>query len=394
MFVQPELPHLASAFAREGITVAPLHDDGDELPLPSGVELNRGLAAYWKQKKIRHYLWAPTWPGFLQELWCGWRKGGWVGAARVWRWAAIAKATWQWLQTFEPPNKMPLLLYTYWRGGQTMAAVRYTLQNHESAAVTRVHGYDLYEHAFSKPFQPWTSVYKNINKIIPISQHGIDYLLNRGVNKNQLKLSRLGVPAQPVRSKASSDEIIRIVSCSSIAPLKRLPHTARSIFTFARNCSDTNIHWTHFGDGPQRSKLKSILKNAPKNLHVNIRGQVRNSQVIHHYATEPVDIFILLSASEGLPVSIQEALSMGIPALATDVGGVSEAIDDNRDNGILLPPNASADLVAKHLRELLIESPYAQRASRREAAWQRWAERFDAQVNHRALAHALHNELD
>lgn len=142
MFVQPELPHLASAFAREGITVAPLHDDGDELPLPSGVELNRGLAAYWKQKKIRHYLWAPTWPGFLQELWCGWRKGGWVGAARVWRWAAIAKATWQWLQTFEPPNKMPLLLYTYWRGGQTMAAVRYTLQNHESAAVTRVHGYD------------------------------------------------------------------------------------------------------------------------------------------------------------------------------------------------------------------------------------------------------------
>jgi hypothetical protein len=394
MFVQPELPHLASTFAREGITVVPLHDEGEELPLPNGVELNRGLAANWKQKKIGYYLWAPTWPGFGRELWCGWRQGGWLGVARVWRWAAIAKATWQWLQEFEPPNNSPLLIYTYWRGGQTMAAVRHSLQHPPCEAVSRVHRYELYKDAFSRPFQPWTEIYEGLRLAIPIAQHGVNYLLSQGIPAKWLRLSRLGVPAQTIRSTASTDGVIRLVSCSSITQVKRLPFTAQTIVAFAHACITTNIYWTHFGEGPERHQLQAMLQEAPANLHVNLRGQVANAEVIHHYATQPVDLFVLLSASEGLPVSIQEALSMGIPVLATDVGGVSEAVDDSGNNGMLVPPHASVDLVVQHLKNLLIESSSAQCASRREAAWNRWAGRFDAQVNHRALAHALYNELD
>lgn len=394
MFVHPEMPHLASEFAREGVTVVPLHDTGSQLPLPPGVRVDQGLATSWKRRKLWHYLRAVSWPGFFPELWLGWQQGGWVGAARVWRWTAVARCTWLWLRTFAPANGQPLLLYTYWRGGQTVAAARYAAKHVSHAVVSRVHRYELYDDAFTRPFQPWTSVYQQLRRVIPIAQHGLDYLRQQGVPVTHLLLSRLGVSAQPVRAAASSDGVVRLVSCSSISHVKRLTFTAQTIQAFAFDCPDLRIRWTHFGDGPERPQLEAALRTAPANLQVDLRGQVDNAQVIHHYATQPVDLFILLSSSEGLPVSVQEALSMGIPVFATHVGGVSEAVDVNGDNGGLLALEESVDTAARHLRNLLVDTPAPQRAQRRDAAWNRWAERFNAENNHRALAQSLHHELD
>ncbi|MCB1973772.1 MAG: glycosyltransferase [Burkholderiaceae bacterium] len=394
MFVHPEMPHLASAFAQEGVTVVPLHHTGSQLPLPLGVRVNQGLASIWKRRKLWHYLRAISWPGFFPELWRGWQQGGLIGAARVWRWTAVARATWLWLQDFAPANRPPLLLYTYWRGGQTVAAVRHATEHADYAVVSRVHRYELYDEAFPRPFQPWTSTYLQLRWAIPIAQHGVDYLRQRGVPEAHLRLSRLGVSAQPVRASASSDGIVRLVSCSSISHVKRLPFTAQVIQAFAMNCPDLRIHWTHFGNGPERSKLEASLRTVPANLQVDLRGQVDNAEVLHHYSTHPVDLFVLLSSSEGLPVAIQEALSMGIPVFATDVGGVSEAVDVNGCNGCLIALEDSVDIAARHLRTLLAETPAPQQAQRRDAAWNCWAERFNSTNNHRALAQALQHELD
>lgn len=394
MFVHPEMSHLAETFAQEGVTVVPLHATGSQLPLPQGVLLDQSLATDWRRRKLWHYLHAVLWPGFFPELRRGWQQGGWVGAARVWRWTAIARCTRHWLRTFTTKNGQSLLLYTYWRGGQTLAAVCNAAEHTDYAVVSRVHGYDLYDYAFTRPFQPWTNMYQQLRWIIPIAKHGIDYLRQQGIPEERLYLSRLGVSGQPVRASASSDGVVRLVSCSSITHVKRLPFTAHVIHAFALECPDLCIHWTHFGDGPERPLLEDELRATPANLQVALRGQVDNAEVLRHYATHPVDLFILLSSREGLPVSIQEALSMGIPVLATDVGGVSEAIPSNGDNGALVASSDSAELVAGQIRALLIDTPEPRRVQRREAALNCWAERFNAMKNHRALAQALHHELD
>lgn len=85
---------------------------------------------------------------------------------------------------------------------------------------------------------------------------------------------------------------------------------------------------------------------------------------------------------------------MGIPVLATDVGGLPEAVDVNGENGGLLALKNGIDIAARHLRTLLVDTPAERQVQRREAAWNRWAERFNATKNHRALAQALHHELD
>ena len=48
--------------------------------------------------------------------------------------------------------------------------------------------------------------------------------------------------------------------------------------------------------------------------------------MLDYYKNNIIDIFINLSASEGIPVSIMDAISFGIPCIATNVGGTGEIV--------------------------------------------------------------------
>lgn len=383
MFVTPELPALAAAFDR--VTVVPLYARGEQLPLPPGVALDTGLAQTWWRWRIWHLLLAPTWPGFWPEFGRGWRHGGWIGAARVWRWAAVANATWRWLRTRTASHTM--LLYSYWRGGQTLAAVRWASARADRLVVTRVHGYDLYAEAFEPPFQPWTALYSRLDRVLAISRHGARYLQDLGVSASRVQLARLGVGAT-TRARASSDGVWRVVSCSNLNATKRVDRIAALLARLARRRPQQRVAWTHFGAGSALPTLHAVLVDAPANLSVTLAGSVPNQVVLAHYAAEPVDVFILLSRSEGLPVSIQEALAAGIPVLACDVGGVGEAIDRSGDNGVLVPVDVGDEVITDVLEQLLSEGE-RDKLARREAAWRRWAQDFDAARNHAQLADAL-----
>ena len=63
------------------------------------------------------------------------------------------------------------------------------------------------------------------------------------------------------------------------------------------------------------------------------------------------DIFVLTSHSEGLPLSVTEAMSAGLPVVASDVGAMNEVIEHRKD-GILVPPESVEDVV-KALSELI-----------------------------------------
>lgn len=389
MFVAPELQRLARAFGT--LVVAPQHALGPAMAVPDGVTVDASLSAAWRRGRWWAHLLAPAWPGFGAEFARALRKGGPSGCARVWRWAAWAQVTWRWVRSRCPDDGTPLLLATYWRGGSTLAFARLAARRPRTAALTRVHGHELYEDRWWPPFQPWPAVYRGLARVLPISRHGAEHLRRRGIEAGRLMLSRLGTEAAPP-ARASDDGVLRIVSCSWLLPLKRVPLTAAALVALARAHPGQAIIWTHFGGGPDLPAVQAALRDAPPNLQARLPGQVDPAQVLAHYATEPVDLFVLLSRAEGLPVSIQEAIAAGIPVLATDVGGVAEIVGP--DNGQLLPAEPSLAEVAAALERLCIVPGASERAALRQGSRARWARDFDAERNHGDTARHLRALMD
>ena len=388
MFVAPEVQRLARELG--SLCVAPQSAEGAPLALPGGVELDTSLARALRRGRWWAYPLAWAWPGFGAEFARAVRTGGLDGCARVWRWAAVALVTWRWARA-RFPAEAPVLFCTYWRGGATLALARLAALRPHVAAMTRVHGHELYEQRWTPPFQPWPSMYGDLALTVPISRHGLEHLLASGVPGERLWLGRLGTEGA-VQAKASDDGAIRLVSCSWMQPVKRVPLMAKAVVELARRHAGCSIHWTHFGAGPEMPRVLEALRAAPPNLHAHLPGEVSHARVLAHYASEAVDLFLLLSESEGLPVSIQEAAAAGIPVLATDVGGVGEIVGP--DNGLLLGADPAPDDVVAALEQLCFTSDAAQRQSLREGSCSRWASEFDAERNHTRYARRVRELMD
>jgi len=255
----------------------------------------------------------------------------------------------QWIRHFLKTEELDkCLFYTYWFSASTTALSLVKNDVPTLKFVTRVHGGDLYEnlHGF-KEFPTRKKVIKNINKIFTISDNGKSHLeLKYPIPKNKITTSRLGIKPHGFLSTASVDGKLRIVSCSSLIPVKRV-HLIVEALEYL-NGNDVEIIWTHIGDGKLRQAIEDQAKRTlGKNIAYNFLGVLPNNEVYAFYRDNPVDLFLNVSSSEGVPVSIMEAQSFSIPVIATDVGGNSEIVNDN--NGSLLSASPSAKEIAKVL---------------------------------------------
>lgn len=96
------------------------------------------------------------------------------------------------------------------------------------------------------------------------------------------------------------------------------------------------IHVTIIGDGPQKKYLQGQVDNSALGDRVALIRALSREDVLL-FLRDNAGIFVLISRFEGFPYSILEAMAAGIPVVATDVGGVKEAL--GYDAGIIIPPD-------------------------------------------------------
>ena len=123
-----------------------------------------------------------------------------------------------------------------------------------------------------------------------------------------------------------------------------------------------------------------------------MRGSVEHSKILEYYRDNGANLFILVSRTEGVPVSIMEAFSYGIPVIATNVGGVSEMFR-NCPVGYLIDavqtPETLKDYIVKYI---LI--PKEEQIAIQNNARANWEENWDAEKNFTSFADALYSSLN
>lgn len=128
-----------------------------------------------------------------------------------------------------------------------------------------------------------------------------------------------------------------------------------------------------YGDGEVEEVRTKIEKLGLQDI-IQVHGWISGTQKAE--AFKSAQLLLLPSHNEGLPISILEALSMGMPVLSTTVGGIPEAVEHNR-NGLLIQPGDTTALA--YYLEKIANSPDLLR-NMSENAYQTARQRFDHQL--------------
>lgn len=109
-----------------------------------------------------------------------------------------------------------------------------------------------------------------------------------------------------------------------------------------------NVIFKYYGDGELKQDIEIKIKNDNLEDKIILPGFVENPIS----ALCELDIFISTSLHEGMPYSLIEACSVGLPIIATDVTGNNEIVQDNY-NGYLFP-SGNIDIAVEKIKNLII----------------------------------------
>jgi glycosyltransferase involved in cell wall biosynthesis len=279
------------------------------------------------------------------------------------------------IENFDVSNA---IFYSYWLDYKALSLCLLNKEVKKLTCVSRAHRWDIYFEENPAHYLPFKSfVLRNLTQTFSISSDGKNYLEKLpGIGKGKVMLSRLGKSNDftPIYQKEDKNKFI-ICSCSNMAKVKRVDLIVKVISLLKTK----NVTWYHFGGGKLKKEVEEFASRNIKNCEFKFVGSFENSEILEFYRNNYVDLFINLSESEGIPVSIMEAHSAAIPVIASDVGAVSEIVDEN--NGWLVSKNIDVDLISNIIDNYLMSSE-TDFLKKREASYFSWKKNYDGNDNY------------
>lgn len=101
------------------------------------------------------------------------------------------------------------------------------------------------------------------------------------------------------------------------------------------------LHLSIIGTGNEETNLKNLVKKHNLSSTISFAGEMSKNEVLTHL--QMGDLFILPSESEGMPNALLEAMSVGLPIIATKIAGIEEVVVDGK-NGFLIKPGNRKEL--------------------------------------------------
>lgn len=178
---------------------------------------------------------------------------------------------------------------------------------------------------------------KNAITICPVSDNLGLAMQNFALKGRYHKISNV-VNTVLFKPAEKEDETFKIIHISSMDKVKNVPTILKVISKLQETVSDFNF--SLIGNNATDFKpLAQSLKIKAKNI--TFINQIPQNVLVKHL--QQADVLVLFSTTENAPCVVLEAFACGVPAIATDVGGISEHFP--KDFGTLIPKDDSAALL-------------------------------------------------
>ena len=198
---------------------------------------------------------------------------------------------------------------------------------------------------------------KKSDIVVTPSQHLKNFILNLGF-KNKIEIINNGVFIPEENTNIFTNDQINITIVSRLVSHKNIKKIIRAI----SDLNDPLIYLNIIGDGPELNQLQKISLESNNKDNIIFHGKLNRDEINHIFLNS--DIYIQASNYEGLPHSLLEAMSYGIPVLCTPVGECKEILG-NEDRGYLLDLPVSINNIKSKIIEIIGEKNIANKKGER-----------------------------
>ena len=192
---------------------------------------------------------------------------------------------------------------------------------------------------------------KKSDIVVTPSKHLKNFILNLGF-KNKIEIINNGVFIPEENTNIFTNDQINITIVSRLVSHKNIEKIIRAI----SDLNDPLIYLNIIGDGPELNQLQKISLESNIKDNIIFHGKLNRDNINHIFFKS--DIYIQASNYEGLPHSLLEAMSYGIPVLCTPVGECKEILG-NEDRGYILDLPVSKNNIKSKISEIIGEKNIA-----------------------------------
>ncbi len=192
---------------------------------------------------------------------------------------------------------------------------------------------------------------KKSDIVVTPSQHLKNFILNLGF-KNKIEIINNGVIITEENTNIFTNDQINITIVSRLVSHKNIEKIIKAISDLNSPLINLNI----IGDGPELNQLQKISLESNNKDNIIFHGKLNRDEINHIFLNS--DIYIQASNYEGLPHSLLEAMSYGIPVLCTPVGECKEILG-NEDRGYILDLPVSKNNIKLKISEIIGEKNIA-----------------------------------
>jgi colanic acid/amylovoran biosynthesis glycosyltransferase len=187
---------------------------------------------------------------------------------------------------------------------------------------------------------------------LPISDFWVPRLIELGCDPSRIHVHRMGIDPDSIQYQEHFPEqgsLVRLISTGRLIEKKGHTYTLRALALLKERHPEISFSLDIIGDGPDETVLKAEAARLGLNDIVRFHGGLPHRRTLE--MLREATIFVLPSVTakdgdmEGIPVSIMEAMAMGLPVIATFHSGIPELVEDGV-SGRLVPERDAEALAA------------------------------------------------